>query len=419
MIIQPTKQRKYKGQVIVIDDLPENLDYLARILHNHGYQVHLISDAGSALHTVEQICPDLILLDIRMPQLDGFTICQQLKAKPNTREIPVIFLSALDDPLDKTTAFQVGGVDYITKPFQALEVILRLENQLKIKKLYQELQEQKKQVEAQNKKLQLEIQERKKAESIAATASKSKSELLAYMNHEIRNSLTAVIGLAKILITAENQQKVIDHKKYLKTIYRSSESLITLINNVLHLSKIEAGKISLNPSQIKLTDLVQALQDIFYINAEQKGIDLKFILDPNLPAVITTDAVKLRQVLINLIGNGIKFTDQGSVTVAIRGDPFPTPDQQQRLYFEVEDTGPGIAPEEIDLLFQPYEQTQSGRNAELGTGLGLSISRRFVEMMGGKINVTSQVGQGSCFSFDIVVSLGCDISLSSPGPTSS
>ncbi|MGB3691686.1 MAG: ATP-binding protein [Spirulinaceae cyanobacterium] len=248
----------------------------------------------------------------------------------------------------------------------------------------------------------------------ADTANQAKSEFLANMSHELRTPLNAILGFAQLLdrdTSLSSQQK-----KFLATINRSGEHLLDLINDVLQMSKIEAGRTVLTPDVFDLHSLLQTLHTMFQVRAAAKGLTLNFHLDPDLPQYILTDEGKLRQVLINLLSNAIKFTPAGSVTLKAKGKQWQKPPaypltslppqpQNFRLSFSLEDTGIGIAPEELNQLFRPFVQTASGVKSPGGTGLGLTISRKFIQLMGGDIQVQSTLGKGSSFHFTIKVTL--------------
>lgn len=241
----------------------------------------------------------------------------------------------------------------------------------------------------------------------ANAANRAKSEFLANMSHELRTPLNAILGFSQLM---ERDSALTGRQRAsLTTINRSGEHLLNLINDVLEMSKIEAGRVTLNPVPFDLHRLLQTMREMFQIRAAAKQLSLQFEIAPDLPQSVFSDEGKLRQVLINLLSNAVKFTQKGGVT--LRGSvvnsrkQLRTDKEQLTLHFEVEDTGRGIAPEEIDTLFQPFVQTTSGMEAREGTGLGLSISRQFVRLMGGNIQITSTVGQGSTFCFDMQVTL--------------
>lgn len=237
------------------------------------------------------------------------------------------------------------------------------------------------------------------AKEAAEAANRAKSAFLANMSHELRTPLNAILGFTQLM---ERDDGLTSRQgESLEIINRSGEHLLNLINDVLEMSKIEAGRITLNPECFDLHRLLQTLQEMFQIRAEAKRLSLQF--EVTVPQYVITDEGKLRQVLINLLSNAVKFTDKGGVTLRSRGvkghllHPW--------IYFEVEDTGTGIAPEEIEGLFQPFVQTVSGTQAREGTGLGLTISRQFVQLMGGDICLSSTVGQGSIFRFEVPITL--------------
>ncbi len=388
-----------KGNILIVDDTPENLQVLSATLCDRGYKVRGVIKGQMAILAARSAPPDLIVLDIKLPDISGYEVCSQLKADPKTAAIPVIFISALDEVLDKVKAFAVGGADYITKPFQVEEVLARVEHQLTIRRLQKQLVER-------NEKLQQEILERRKAEEAAEAASQAKSQFLANMSHELRTPLNSILGFARVMMRDDfisNEQR-----ENLEIINRSGEHLLELINDILDFSKIEACMIVVGEESFDLYRLLDTLEGMFQIKAEQKKLIFEIQVDPDLPAFIKTDESKLRSCLINLLGNAIKFTENGSVTLRVRwsreNQPFPDSLADCKLLeFEVEDTGVGIAAEDIDRIFDAFVQTEAGRKAAEGTGLGLSITRRFIQLMGGEISASSVLGKGSIFKFYVPV----------------
>jgi PAS domain S-box-containing protein len=258
-----------------------------------------------------------------------------------------------------------------------------------------------------SKQAEIEMQQAKEA---AEAANKAKSTFLANMSHELRSPLNAVIGFAQVMIRSQTLSR--ENQEDVGIILRSGEHLLTLINQVLDLSKIEAGRTTIHEKNFDLYRLLDDLEDMFALKAEEKGLQLLFDRDSEVPHYICTDEVKLRQVLINLLNNAIKFTSEGGVSVHVRGGmkKGKTNSNSQvsgryALHFEVQDTGAGIAADEINQLFEAFVQTKTGKDAQEGTGLGLAISRQFVQLMGGEIAVSSEVGKGAIFQFDIQVHL--------------
>ncbi len=261
-----------------------------------------------------------------------------------------------------------------------------------------------------------------KAVIAADAANLAKSEFLANMSHELRTPLNAILGFTQVM--SRDRTLSSGNKQNLAIINRAGEHLLNLINDILEMSKIEAGRTTLTLSSFDLVYLLDNLQEMLYIRAVAKGLELVFEYAPEIPRYVRTDSSKLRQVLLNVLGNAIKFTETGSVKLRVYlGDEEKVksdssqPHKQENpnllsthhntllLCFEVIDTGPGILAEEIDLLFQAFGQTETGRKSQQGTGLGLAISRKYVQLMGGEINVSSTVGVGSVFSFYIPIAI--------------
>ncbi|MGB3509953.1 MAG: AAA family ATPase [Microcoleaceae cyanobacterium] len=270
-----------------------------------------------------------------------------------------------------------------------------------------------KQVAERTEQLEQEMMVRKQAEEAAKVANKAKSAFLANMSHELRTPLNAILGFAQLMSHSSNFP--LDQKENLDIISRSGEHLLTLINQILDLSKIEAGRITLNQNDFDLHHLLNDLEDMFQLKASNKGLQLLFDYSPTLPRYIKTDEVKLRQVLINLLSNAIKFTSYGGVSVRVMA-PNGTLSPTMKIDFEIEDTGLGIAADELDSLFQPFVQTQTGKKNHEGTGLGLALSQQFVQLMGGNVSVSSKVGVGSIFKFNIQVDLVDEIDIENPQP---
>jgi PAS domain S-box-containing protein len=250
----------------------------------------------------------------------------------------------------------------------------------------------------------------------AEAASRAKSTFLANMSHELRTPLNAILGYSQLM--ARGPHLTPAQREYLGTIARSGEHLLGLINDVLTMSKIEAGRTTLQESAFDLHQQLQSLQEMFQMRAHDKGLALLLDIAPDVPRYIQADEGKLRQVLMNLLSNAVKFTDEGGITLRVKCENVKRDREQAteaatgqsatHITFEVQDTGAGIAPEEMDRLFEPFIQTASGQRSQEGTGLGLSISQQFARLMGGELDLCSVVGQGTTFRLQIPVALATE-----------
>ena len=234
--------------------------------------------------------------------------------------------------------------------------------------------------------------------AVVEAANRSKSLFLAHMSHELRTPLNAILGFTELM--SRDASLAVKHRKYIDIVNRSGEHLLGLINDILEMSKIEAGKTELREDDFALHSMIKSLEEMLRLKAQSKGLKLVIEQSPEVPRHIRTDESKLRQVLINLVNNAIKFTEKGRITLRIK---YEQPRQQNTLIFEVEDTGPGISPEEQSKLFEAFSQTETGKKSGKGTGLGLPISQKFVELMGGELTVSSRLGEGTLFTFYIPV----------------
>ncbi len=368
-----------KAKILIVDDMKINLDLMKSVLSSSPeYSVVCVQDGKTAIQKAKSNYFDLILLDIMMPEMDGFQVCQLLKSYPTTKSIPVIFLTALSDSKNIRKAFQFGAVDYVSKPFSKEELLARIKLHIQLKRINEEL-----------------ISAKKAAE----TAAEAKSIFLANMSHEIRTPMNGIIGMVDILKkTPLNDEQ----KEYLQIVESSGENLLIIINDILDYSKIEAGRIELEHIPFKLHQEIRNVVKILQIQADRKKLPIYIEMDKEVPEYLLGDPVRLKQIIINLVNNAIKFTDKGEIRIKIEKQSVNG--LQAHILFEISDTGIGISEEGRSRLFQSFSQGDKSTTRKFGgTGLGLAICKNLSEMMGGEIGVKSEEGKGSTFWFTVTL----------------
>lgn len=369
--------------ILIVDDEPVNLQVLSNYLSLQNYGIIQASSGEEALALIEGgLKPDAILLDVMMPRMTGYEVTQKLREKWPADQLPIVLLTAKNQVEDLVTGFGVGASDYITKPFSKDELMARIQTHIRISQLKAES-------------LQLEIET-----EAAKVASQAKSDFLSNMSHEFRTPLNGILGYAQILRRGQNLEE--SQVNGLNTIYQSGNHLLTLINDILDLSKIEARKLELYPDTLHFSSFIESISGIIRMRAEQKDIYFSYEAVGELPTGIKVDEKRLRQVLINLLGNAIKFTDKGQVTLRVSLVNEVT-DNKALIRFEVEDSGVGMTQEQLDKIFLPFEQVGDTKPRAAGTGLGLAISRQLIELMCSEIKVDSEFGKGSNFWFEIAL----------------
>ncbi len=370
-----------KPKILIVDDCPANLQVLLQNLKQDYAVIAATTGEKALILAATAPLPDLILLDVLMPGLNGYDVCQRLKQDPLTQDIPIIFVSTREDAADETKGFALGAVDYITKPFSPPVVKARLKSHLTLQRLNQALL-------ATNQDL--------------TAATRHKDEFLANMSHELRTPLTTILGFTEALqdgIFGQLAQKQWDA---LSSIDKSSQYLLSLINDILDLSKIVAGKVELQQSPTAIAELCRASLLFVQHQAHRKNIQIDYFIPDKLDLVLM-DERKIKQALINLLNNAVKFTpNNGTVSLTVIVKNRPGQDQvasQPQLVFQVKDTGVGIGVADQKQLFQPFVQIKNHLNSqETGTGLGLALVKKIAELHQGDAWVESELGQGSCFS---------------------
>lgn len=375
------------GDILVVDDTTDTLRLLADILTAAGFAVRAADSGELALTSAFLQPPELVLLDIRMPKMDGFEVCRRLKADPRTASVPIIFLSGATEMGGRIEGFRLGAVDFMVKPFEREELLMRVRTHLELGRLHKELEQR---VRARTAELVLSNLELERA-------TRMKDEFLATMSHELRTPLTAVIGLSEVLLEEIYGRLSPEQRDSVQTIERSGRHLLALINDILDLSKLEAKSVELDWEDCDAAVVARESLHFIALQSQKKQIDVGFETDPDLP-VLQADPRRLKQMLINLLSNAVKFTSPGGhIGLQVRHSSVA-----DAVEFTVWDTGIGIKPEDVEKLFQPFVQIDGGlaRKYE-GTGLGLVLVRRTARLHGGDVTLQSSLGEGSRFTLSL------------------
>jgi len=379
-------QKEVHKKLIIVDDNAANLS-VGRNLLKPYYEVFPAPSAAKLFTLLEKFIPDLILLDVNMPEMNGYEAIKKLKADKRYATIPVIFLTAKNDEESEMEGLDLGAADYIAKPFSGPLLIRRIANQLLLDQQKRDLIESRRELQDYADNLELKVLEKTAAKTI----------FLANMSHELRTPMNGIVGFSELALDDNISQRT---KGYLEKILDSSKWLLHIINDILDVTSIESGKIELVTTPFELKDVIEDCKSMFLPEATEHGLMFNFYSDPAIKGNLLGDPGRLRQVLINLLSNAIKFTSSGIVDFQMLLKNKT--DNDATIFFEVTDSGIGMTPEQIEIIFDPFTQVDVGNTRKYGgSGLGLTISKSIVELMGGTISVKSTPGTGSSFSFEL------------------
>lgn len=362
--------------ILIVDDVPTNLSVLMEFLENTGHKVLVATDGEAAIEQTQYAMPDIILLDVMMPGIDGFETCRRLKANDQTRDIPVIFMTALSETVDKVLGFQMGAVDYITKPLQQEEVVARVNAHIT-------LYRQKREIE------HLRQQDLLHYEQL----SRMKDEILSTTSHDLKNPLTTIMLSVEILRAYLNStdERVLEKLGFIE---KEANYMRDLISNLLDLARLQTG-VGVQKSPISLKELLETTINHATTSAAMQSVTLRIHL-PRRDVTVPCDPAQIRQALENLISNAVKYSPKGA-SVEIRAELV-----DGKVDFQVVDMGIGIPEKDIPHVFDRFYRVDTKEHRRVtGTGLGLAIVREIVHHHGGHVAVASQIGMGSTFSFSL------------------
>ncbi len=348
-------------RILVVDDDPMAALLLTEVLEG-TCNLTLASSGEEALRVAEREPPDLVLLDVLMPDLDGFETCRRIRACPRLAHVKVLLVSGMNRPEERLQGYEAGADDFVTKPFESAELLAKVRVYLRLKK--------------------------------AEELERLKTAFLANMSHEIRTPLNAVCGITELVLES---QLTDEQREHLQAVSQSARSLLGILDEILDWSKIEAGRVVLETLPIDLRELLADTVRSLSVQSDAKSLELVLDVAPDVPAIVKTDPTRLRQIVTNLLGNAIKFTASGEVVVTVAATA--TAPGRSDVRIAVRDTGIGIDPAHQGQLFQSFHQADSSMTRRFGgTGLGLAISRRLAECMGGSLVLDSAIGRGSTFT---------------------
>lgn len=359
---------KKKPLILIVDDIEANIQLLATMLSDSGFDIGVAYSGSEALDSVSAYKPDLILLDIMMPEMDGFEVAKILKANKLTQDIPIIFLTAKADISDITKGFELGASDYVTKPFQSQELLARVHTHLKLKFVMEEL------VQMNN----------------------IRNKFFSIISHDLKNPFSGIIGLAEMISQDGDKLTADDIRHTGEVMHKSAKVLYELLENLLEWSRSQLGTIEFRQHPLDLREYIEKAINIYQLKAEQKQISLRSFISTE--AKVFADNYMLNTILRNLIGNAIKFTPPGGVILV----GATACEDASLIKLFVRDSGIGIPEESKDKIFRlDTKFVRTGTNNEVGTGLGLILTKELIEKHKGSIWFESEEGEGTTFYFTL------------------
>jgi signal transduction histidine kinase len=351
--------------ILVVDDSPDNLFLVQTILEEEGYEISLAEDGRVALDLIEQSPPDLVLLDVMMPEMDGFEVTKRIRENPKLPFMPILLITAFDQP-SVVKGLDSGADDFIRKPVEVDELLARVRSLLRLKHSVDE------------------------RDQIA----RQREDFVSWMTHDLRTPIVAAERMLMLFQQGALGELSSGMQEAITTMARSNRNLLAMVNTLLEVYRYEAGRKTLIFSPINLQEVGEEVIQELSPLADEKKLSLKYQIGENVNTKVVGDRLELHRVFTNLIGNAIKFTDTGSVEVRLSNSPHGSEPYASWLIIEVQDTGPGISPEDQKILFERFRQ---GSHKRSGSGLGMHLSRKIVEAHQGTLEVKSELGKGSLF----------------------
>jgi len=378
-----------KINILIVDDREENIIALEALLQRDDINILSTTRPNDALRIAWESDVAIALVDVQMPEMDGFELVRILKSNPKTKDILVIFVTAISTDTEYALmGYQSGAVDYLYKPLNPFVTAAKVDAFIRFENSRRELKNKNQELLSYQESLI-------KAKELAETGKRIKENFLANMSHEIRTPINGIIGITGLLKDSElNEQQ----QEMVALLEVSSRSLLGVINDILDLSKIESGKFKISRVKTQIHNICKDVINLLMIKAKEKNLALSLDIAADVPEFIMADSLRLNQILMNLIGNAIKFTLEGSVLLKV--EIQQRKQKQVLLKFSVIDTGIGIAKDNIDKIFETFEQAEESTTLKFGgTGLGLSIVKQLAALKNGVLEVTSEESKGSNFSF--------------------